>query len=77
MSAPPDRIVAGEKPTTTQLGIEVKVSRVEARVAPSLTVVETDTIDFYIIEVVWRQSLYGKMVRRRLRIASSLACRSS
>ena len=51
---------AEKKPT--QLGVRVKVARSEARVAPSLTRVEEDTVDFYIFEITWRQAYYGEVV---------------
>ena len=57
--------VDAEHNPTTQLGIRVKVVRTEARVAPSLTHVNTDTVDFYVIEVTWRQSFYGEVVGLR------------
>ena len=55
----------GEAPATQNaLGIMVKVVRSEARDAPCLTRNEDDTVDFYVIEVTWRQALYGKQVWR-------------
>jgi hypothetical protein len=46
----------------TQLGIVIKVDRVEARALPSLHKSHDDKVDFYVLTVEWNQHRYPDLV---------------
>ena len=55
-----------ERQLGVQLGVKLQVSRVEARVAPAITLRDgRDTVDFYVLQVTWNQQYFGPQVRAR------------